>query len=113
MFWKVTLPSALIFLQKLFARLTSQVFLPLLVEQNPYISNSDNSHSPLTRTKSNFPWISSHFSFIFYSTVNSNSDIRILRWLKINFLSFDQKLRKIYASNSNSGSWNSTQIPSN
>ena len=53
-----------IFLQKMFARLTSQVFVPLFVEKNPEIPNSDNSNSLLTRTKSNYPWISCHFSFI-------------------------------------------------
>ena len=57
-------PFCFTFLQKMFARLTSQVFLPFFVEKNPDISNSDNSNSLLTRTKSNYPWISCHFSFI-------------------------------------------------
>ena len=38
----------------MFARLTSQVFLPLFVEKNPEILNSDNSNSLRTRTEGAF-----------------------------------------------------------
>ena len=38
----------------MFARLTSQVFLPLFVEKNPEISNSDNSNSLRARTEGAF-----------------------------------------------------------
>ena len=35
------------------------------VQWNPDNTNLDNSNSPLTQTKSYFPWISLHFSVIF------------------------------------------------
>ena len=41
------------------------------VQWNPDNTNLDNSNSPLTQTKSYFPWISLHFSVIF-NLVNSN-----------------------------------------
>ena len=51
----------------------------------------DNSNSPLTQTKSNFPWISSHFPVIF-TRLTRTRITRIRRQLKIKFISLDQKV---------------------
>ena len=68
------------------------------------------SRTPITRTrmartKSNFLWISPHFSVIFTWIT------RIPHQLELNFISLDQKFVDIYPNNSNSGSCNSTQMP--
>ena len=51
----------------------------------------DNSNSPLTQTKSNFPWISFHFPVIF-TRLTRTRITRIRRQLKIKFISLDQKV---------------------
>ena len=51
----------------------------------------DNSNSPLTQTKSNFPCISSHFPVIF-TRLTRTRITRIRRQLKIKFISLDQKV---------------------
>ena len=80
------------------------------IQLNPDNSTSDNSNSWKTRIKSNFPWISPHFSVIF-TRLFWTRITQILCLLELNFLSLHQKFTKIYHDNSISGSCNSTRMP--
>ena len=75
------------------------------------LSNSRRTNCPLNRTKSSFLWISPHFSAISY-LANRTQITRIHRLLERNFYSLDQKFTELYLNNLNSGSCNSTRMPS-
>ena len=62
------------------------------VQWNAGNTNLDNSNSPLTQTKSYFPWISLHFSVIFTWLTQTQRAV-IPHQLELNFLSFDHNFK--------------------
>ena len=60
-----------------------------------YDKKPDNSNSPLTQTKSNFPWISPYFPVIF-TRLTQTRITQIPCWLELKFLFLDQKVTEIY-----------------
>ena len=71
-------------------------------------SRTPITRTRITRTKSNFPLISPYFSFIFTRWTRTRVT-QIPRYLKLCFISLDQKFTEINLNNLNSGSYNSTR----
>ena len=60
-----------------------------------YDKKPNNSNSPLTQTKSNFPWISPYFPVIF-TRLTQTRTTQIPCWLELKFLFLDRKVTEIY-----------------